>query len=84
MPDDTQPSSFDVPEAFTALAKAMAAEAVSSPGSFKRAGAFREAVLKLRERWLAGEPPHTVRGSKATPPPAAPTPAPDYPTASEA
>lgn len=77
MPDDTQPTPSSVPAAFAALAKALAAEAVESPGSFKRAGAFREAVLKLEARWAAGEPPHTVRGGKAASPAgAAPSPPP--------
>lgn len=65
MPDDDKPSDFAVPDAFAALAKALAAEAVESPDSFKRAGAFREAVLKLASRWKAGDPPHTLRTPKS-------------------
>jgi hypothetical protein len=64
MPDDTQPTPSSVPDAFAELAKALAAEAVSAPDSFKRAGTFREAVLKLAKRWSDGDPPHTVRGTK--------------------
>ena len=67
MPDQPTPT---VPEAFAALAKAIAADGLSAGGDFKRAGAFREAVLKLGARWDAGEPPHTVR-SPPKPKPAA-------------
>lgn len=58
-------SDFNVPDAFAALAQALAAEAVSKPDAFKRAGAFREAVLRLATRWEDGDPPHTVRTPKA-------------------
>lgn len=58
MPETPTPT---VPEAFATLAKALAADGLSAGGDFKRAGTFREAVLKLGARWDAGEPPHTAR-----------------------
>lgn len=63
-----------VPDAFDILARALAASGLSDGGDFQRAGTFREAVLKLRDRWVAGEPPHTPRTATKK---AQPTPAPD-------
>ncbi len=62
-----------VPEAFATLAKALAADGLSAGGDFKRAGTFREAVLKLGARWDAGEPPHTTRSPAKPKQPGAPT-----------
>ena len=64
-----------VPDAFDNLARALAASGLSDGGDFQRDGTFREAVLKLRDRWIAGQAPHTPRTStkKAS---AAPEPAP--------
>ena len=78
------PDTPSVPSAFDTLMDALAAEALTDKAKFQRAAAFRTAVERLGERWQAGEPPHTVRGSKATPRAAAPAPTPEYPTASEA
>lgn len=63
MSDTPTPTPTNVPGGFADLARALAAVAVSDAAAFTRAPAFRQAVLRLAERWDAGQPPHTVRGT---------------------
>jgi hypothetical protein len=60
------PETPSVPEAFAALAGALAAEAMRDSAGFDRIAAFRKRVLDLAQRWENGEPPFTPRTPKAT------------------
>lgn len=56
-----------VVRAFSSLRDALAALALADPAAFDRATAFRAQVMKLSERWNAGQPAHTPRGKAGSP-----------------
>lgn len=58
------PETPSVPEAFAALAAALAAEAMRDGPGFDRIAAYRKRVLDLASRWEAGDPPFTPRTAK--------------------